>query len=157
MKEVPYKRVTKILVAVSKDFSKQDKIALKTAARWAQFFRAKLFVLVVLKRSLRVQRLLRALPIKQNLLLREGTSIKRSLISLKNYLKALKNNVRAIEIIIHVGEPFMEVLNFAKVRRIDLIIIGYGRQRKGEMLMGSIAEHIVQKALCDVLIVRDGV
>lgn len=54
-----------------------------------------------------------------------------------------------------VGSPFLEIINYAKVQEIDLIVLGtHGRGPIAHMLMGSVAEKVVRKAPCPVLTVR---
>ena len=54
------------------------------------------------------------------------------------------------------GAPFVEVIRYAKENTIDLIVMGtHGRGAIAHMLMGSVAEKVVSKAPCPVLIVRD--
>ena len=53
------------------------------------------------------------------------------------------------------GSPSMEITGYAQAEKIDLIIMGtHGRNPIAHMLMGSVAEKVVRKAPCAVLIVR---
>jgi nucleotide-binding universal stress UspA family protein len=53
------------------------------------------------------------------------------------------------------GNPFVEVIRYAKNENIDLIVMGtHGRGPIAHMLMGSVAEKVVRKAPCPVLTVR---
>jgi nucleotide-binding universal stress UspA family protein len=53
------------------------------------------------------------------------------------------------------GNPFLEIVRYAKEYEIDLIILGtHGRGAIAHMLMGSVAEKVVRKAPCPVLTVR---
>ncbi len=54
------------------------------------------------------------------------------------------------------GSPFVEIVRQAKENSVDLIVIGtHGRGAIAHMLMGSVAEKVVRKAPCPVLVVRD--
>lgn len=54
------------------------------------------------------------------------------------------------------GHPFVEIVRYAKDNEVDLIIIGtHGRGAIAHMLLGSVAEKVVRKAPCPVLVVRD--
>jgi len=54
------------------------------------------------------------------------------------------------------GHPFVEIIRYAKDSEIDLIVIGtHGRGAIAHMLLGSVAEKVVRKAACPVLVVRD--
>lgn len=53
------------------------------------------------------------------------------------------------------GTPFVEIIEHAKARRIDLIVMGtHGRTGLPHLLIGSCAERVVRKAPCPVLTVR---
>jgi universal stress protein A len=54
------------------------------------------------------------------------------------------------------GHPFVEIVRYGKDNAIDLIVIGtHGRGAIAHMLLGSVAERVVRKAPCPVLVVRD--
>lgn len=53
------------------------------------------------------------------------------------------------------GNPIVEILKFAEGHNIDLIVMGsHGRTGLSRLLMGSIAEGVMRKAKCPVLIVK---
>lgn len=53
------------------------------------------------------------------------------------------------------GVPFVEIIRYARERDIDLIVIGtHGRTGLQQAMMGSVAERVVRKAPCPVLVVR---
>jgi len=55
-----------------------------------------------------------------------------------------------------VGQPFVEILRYARKHAIDLIVIGtHGRGAVEHLLMGSVAERVVRASTCPVLTVRD--
>ncbi len=55
------------------------------------------------------------------------------------------------------GNPFIEIIRYAKAHDIDLIVIGtHGRGPIAHMLLGSVAEKVVRKSPCPVLTVREG-
>ncbi len=60
-----------------------------------------------------------------------------------------------IETKVLVGRPFMEIIRFAREKKIDLIVMGtHGRGTISHALMGSVAEKVVRKAPCPVLTIR---
>ena len=62
--------------------------------------------------------------------------------------RTVVRNVRA-------GTPFVEIIQYASEQDIDLIVIGtHGRTGLVHMLLGSVAEKVVRKAGCPVLVVR---
>jgi nucleotide-binding universal stress UspA family protein len=54
-----------------------------------------------------------------------------------------------------IGEPASEIIELAKERGADLVVMGtHGRTGLEHALMGSIAERVVRRAHCPVLTVR---
>ena len=54
------------------------------------------------------------------------------------------------------GNPFLEIIRYAKAHEIDLIVMGtHGRGPIAHMLLGSVAEKVVRKSPCPVLTVRE--
>ncbi len=57
--------------------------------------------------------------------------------------------------LLKVGAPFLEIIRTADGENADLIVMGtHGRTGLAHVLMGSVAERVVQKASCPVLTVR---
>lgn len=60
-----------------------------------------------------------------------------------------------VEHLLEEGNPSAEILRVAQERRCDLIVMGtHGRTGLHRLLMGSVAEHVVRKAPCPVLVVK---
>jgi len=54
------------------------------------------------------------------------------------------------------GNPFLEIVRYAKAHNINLIVMGtHGRGPIAHMLLGSVAEKVVRKSPCPVLTVRE--
>jgi nucleotide-binding universal stress UspA family protein len=59
------------------------------------------------------------------------------------------------ECVVLYGVPFQEIVDTAKARQVDLIIMGtHGRTGLLHVLLGSVAEKVVRLAPCSVLVVR---
>jgi nucleotide-binding universal stress UspA family protein len=57
--------------------------------------------------------------------------------------------------LLKVGAPFLEILTAAHSENADLIVMGtHGRTGLAHVLMGSVAERVVNRANCPVLTVR---
>lgn len=57
--------------------------------------------------------------------------------------------------LLKVGSPFLEIVNTAQAEGADLIVMGtHGRTGLAHVLMGSVAERVVQKAAGPVLTIR---
>jgi len=53
------------------------------------------------------------------------------------------------------GSPLTEILRFAERQEVDLIVMGsHGRTGLARLLMGSIAEGVMRRAKCPVLVVK---
>lgn len=56
---------------------------------------------------------------------------------------------------VRIGAAFIEIIEYAREKDIDLIVIGtHGRSGLMHVLMGSVAERIVRKSPCPVLTVK---
>lgn len=54
------------------------------------------------------------------------------------------------------GAPADSISDYARTEKFDLIVMGtHGRKGVSHALMGSVAEHVVRKAPCPVLTVRE--
>lgn len=54
-----------------------------------------------------------------------------------------------------VGSPADELVNYAKEKAIDLVLMGtHGRTGLNRLLMGSVAERVVRRAPCPVLTIK---
>ncbi len=54
-----------------------------------------------------------------------------------------------------VGSPFLEIISAAQAEGADLIVLGtHGRSGLAHVLLGSVAERVVQKSPCPVLTIR---
>lgn len=59
--------------------------------------------------------------------------------------------------LVRAGEPADVILKIAKEWPADLIVIGsHGRSGVARLLFGSVAESVVRRATCPVLVVREG-
>jgi universal stress protein A len=67
----------------------------------------------------------------------------------------LQNRGVAAEAYQREGCPFDEIVKMAKHLKVDLIIIGsHGRTGLAHLLIGSVAQRVVEHAQCPVLVVR---
>lgn len=61
----------------------------------------------------------------------------------------------AIEYLLAEGDPANEILRATQATGAELIVMGtHGRTGLQRLLMGSVAEHVIRKATCPVLVVR---
>jgi len=69
-------------------------------------------------------------------------------------IEAVKNNV-PIQITIMQGDPAKVIIEIAKAKSYDLIIMGTrGRSSFQELLIGSVSQKVIHHASCPVMVVR---
>ncbi|MCX7822921.1 MAG: universal stress protein [Syntrophobacterales bacterium] len=60
----------------------------------------------------------------------------------------------SIEFILKEGKPGSEIVEAAKELQVDLIVIGHqGRSALGSLLLGSVAQYVVNHTPCPILVV----
>ncbi len=73
-----------------------------------------------------------------------------------NYILSLagKEGVKATSLIAK-GRPFEQIVHLAKGLRMDLIVMGtYGRRGAERILIGSVAERVIEYSPCPVMVVK---
>lgn len=145
---------SKILVPT--DFSEDSKLALSYAVELAQKFSAEIIVVHVdqplapvmvseLNPGLDVSTMNRIAEEQRLLALRE----------LDQTSARLRESGVKSRGLMRVGAPFLEILNAAQSENADLIVMGtHGRTGLAHVLIGSVAERVVNKAPCPVLTIR---
>jgi nucleotide-binding universal stress UspA family protein len=145
---------SKILVPT--DFSEDSKLALSYAIELAQKFSAEIIVVHVdqplapvmvseLNPGLDVGTMNRIAEEQRLLALRE----------LDQTSARLRESGVKSRGLMRVGAPFLEILHAAQTENVDLIVMGtHGRTGLAHVLIGSVAERVVNKAPCPVLTVR---
>lgn len=87
----------------------------------------------------------------------EGTILDRIKEEGEKGLQQLRREIKGIEIetTVVIGSPHVEIVRFSRENDIDLIVIAtHGRTGLSHVLLGSVAERVVQMAPCPVLIVK---
>ncbi|HHT9119563.1 MAG TPA: universal stress protein [Candidatus Hypogeohydataceae bacterium YC41] len=140
-------KIEKILFPT--DFSECAKHALMYALSIATEYRARLIILhVVPKLNLPPEMETAAEPLCDEM--EKNAKAKISKLIPKRFLEKIK-----VENVIVRGIPFLEIINEAKKRNVDLITIAtHGRTGLQHAVFGSTAERVARKAPCPVLIVR---
>ncbi|ACB52366.1 unknown [Crocosphaera subtropica ATCC 51142] len=71
----------------------------------------------------------------------------------ERYPKSLVDN---LNLVVKIGNPSLEIVDYAKNNNIDLIVIAsHGRTGLNRFLLGSVTEKVVRLAQCPVLVWRD--
>lgn len=144
------KMINNILAPI--DFSDYSKNALKYAAEFAKEFNAKLYLIYV------VEPMIYPADFSMGQIAIPSTDIDlhaRAEEELKNLAKSINSGLK-VETMIKTGKPFVEIIETAKEKDIDLIIIAtHGHTGVEHLLFGSTAEKVVRKAPCPVLTLRE--
>ncbi|MDD5435302.1 MAG: universal stress protein, partial [Nitrospira sp.] len=74
---------------------------------------------------------------------------------LDDKVTSIREKIINVEGILLSGEPFVEIIKYAKLEQVNLIIMAtHGRSGFEHMLLGSVAEKVVRKSPCPVLTVK---
>lgn len=143
--------VNSILVPI--DFSDYSKNALKYAIQFVKNFKAKMYLVYVIEPMIYPA----DFSMGQVAIPSMDTDIqKRAEDELTALAKNLIDPSVNIEIIIRTGKPFVEIIEVANEKDIDLIIMAtHGHTGVEHLLFGSTAEKVVRKAPCPVLTLRE--
>ena len=135
------------------DFSELSKAAEKSACELAAQFGAELHVLHVLSDFfLMMPPTAAAVIVPPELLDEVITSAEEEIQKIAPSVWAGDTKVVRV---VRVGSTFDTIVRYAKDNAIDLIVIGtHGRTGLPHVLLGSVAERVVQHAACPVLTVR---
>jgi len=145
--------INKILVPI--DFSDYSKNALKYAADFALNFKAKIYLIYVIEPVIYPA----DFSIGQVTIPTPDVDMNsRAQSELDSLAKSFIESSIDVETIIKSGKPFMEIIDTAAEKDIDLIIIAtHGHTGVEHLLFGSTAEKVVRKAPCPVLTLREPV
>src|SRR3990172_4754383 len=138
----PATRIEKLLVAT--DGSEYSEAAIREAITMAKICSSKLYILSVIETNPEYEALAPQL-------------VEKTETETRNYLDAVK--VRAAkegvecEAIVHQGEePYAFIVDEAKKRKVDIIVLGsHGRTGLKRLLMGSVTARVIGHAPCKVL------
>jgi len=145
--------ISKILAPI--DFSDYSKNALKYAAEFALNFKAKIFLIYVIEPVIYPA----DFSIGQVTIPTPDVDMhSRAQSELDSLAKSFIESSIEVETMIKSGKPFVEIIETASEKDIDLIIIAtHGHTGVEHLLFGSTAEKVVRKAPCPVLTVREPV
>ncbi len=136
--------VQQILVPI--DFSSDSEQALDYAIGLAQQFQSSLTLMHVIYIPVTTEVNLAAYFADMEAGVKEG---------IETYRKRAEEAGLAVDVVIVRGTPFHEIVQTAKTKQIDLIVMGtHGRTGVTHLLIGSVAERVVRLAPCPVLVTR---
>lgn len=134
------------------DFSEFSEVAVRYAKEFATAFNATLHLIHVLEDPTPLARSASSyamLPDIRHEMLSDANE------QLNQLLTSDEDNQITTEKVAIWGEPFVEIIRYAREQDIDIIVLGtHGRGAVAHSIMGSVAERLVRKAPCPVLTVR---
>ena len=149
----------KIMVCL--DGSKHSEKALSQAIQIAKKFESKIILVHVIEPSVVFSTMQNpsepywgsiSAPLLQNSLIQEQEEGNKILTKNSHILK--KEGI-SFDIVLLLGNPSEEILNFSKKKKVDFIVVGsLGKGMLSRVLLGSVSTSISQRANCTVIIVR---
>jgi nucleotide-binding universal stress UspA family protein len=136
-------KIKKIICPV--DFSELSRKAMQYANEFARLSEAKVFLVGVVENDPTIN--------YSHGLEKEGADEEQKLASLIN-----EEQMAGIvaDYAIYEGSAEECILDYAKRQEADIIIMGsHGRRGLKRMILGSVAEHVIRRAPCPVLIVKE--
>lgn len=145
------------LFLVATDFSACARKALEFAAELGPPMDAELLLLHVtqlplgLLESSEVHTVPSQPPIEAGAMMREASRAE-----LDRYAEQVRQTGVSVRTQVEIGEPVKVILDVASQQGAELIVIGtHGRSGFAQLLLGSVAEKVVRRARCPVLIVPE--
>lgn len=144
-------KVSRILFPT--DFSDASKKAEAAACAFAETFGAELHVLHVVQDIVLTAPVVAvAVAVPQTFLAETRQNIE---VALEQVPAADWSNQHHVVRSSRVGAPYAEICSYAQEHKIDLIVLStHGRTGLKHLLLGSVAERVVQHAPCPVLTIR---
>ncbi len=143
-------KIKKILCPV--DFSGPCNLAVKYAKELALLFNSRLYLLHVVEHLHGDEHYMILQITPQEIAEKRKKEADERLNSITKKIK----KVTKIKTEVREGRAFVEIIKTARKDNIDLIIMGsHGQTGLPHVLIGSVAERVVRKAHCPVLIVKD--
>lgn len=141
-------------ILVPTDFSEHSSTALQYAKALAERFGSELHLLYVM------QDVVATVPAASGLLFASAgdfiVEVRRNAeMAMKKLVDSQQMTGRRLVAEIRSGQPFLEIVRYARETDSDLIVIAtHGRSALAHALMGSVAERVVRHGSCPVLTVR---
>jgi nucleotide-binding universal stress UspA family protein len=143
----PLLDLKRILVPI--DFSPTSLRTLRSVVPFARKFGASLCLVNVIERAEFSQQ-------NTSVLIEETTFLQSAKEHLVDVLQTEVAGLVKAEAHIRIGRPFLEIIAFARLHEVDLIVIGpYGESHLGQTILGSTAEKVLRHAPCPVLALHE--
>ncbi len=139
-------------ILVATDFSECSRVALDICISASKCMKTKLYVLHTIEKLLHDYTYL--LSMDTHLTMKQKLE-EEAMNKIKTMLPEELLGSEDIVPIVRFGKPFLEIIKVAKEKDVDLMAIGtHGRAGVDRVILGSVAERVVRKAGCSVMVVR---
>ncbi len=139
-------------VLVATDFSEYSKVALDICLGVSKCMKTKLYVLHTIEKLPHDYRHLLSSTTHSNM---KQKLEEEAMEKIKAMLPGELLENEDIIPIVRFGKPFLEIIKVAKEKKVDLLAIGtHGRAGVDRVILGSVAERVVRKAHCPVMVIR---
>jgi universal stress protein A len=143
--------ISRVLVPI--DFSDYSKNALKYAVNFVKHFKAQLLLIYV------VEPVIYPPDFSMGQIAIPSVDMEMDKRAIEELNKLADQEIPAeikVETLVKTGKPFIEIIDTASEKEVDLIIIAtHGHTGMEHILFGSTAEKVVRKAPCPVLTLRE--
>ena len=139
-------------VLVATDFSEYSKVALDICLGVSKCMKTKLYVLHTIEKFPHDYKHLLSSAAHTNM---KQKLEEEAMEKIKAMLPEELLGSEDIVPIVRFGKPFLEIIKVAKDKDVDLMAIGtHGRAGVDRVILGSVAERVVRKAGCPVMVIR---
>ncbi|MFQ5965883.1 MAG: universal stress protein, partial [Candidatus Scalinduaceae bacterium] len=139
-------------VLVSTDFSEYSKVALDICLEISKCMKTKLYVLHTIEKFSHDYKHLLSSAIHADMKQKLGEE---AVEKIKAMLPEELLEKGDIVPIVRFGKPFLEIIQVTKDKKVDLLAVGtHGRAGVDRVILGSVAERVVRKAGCPVMVIR---
>lgn len=140
-------------ILVANDFSDCSKVALSIGMQASKCMKTKMFVLHTIEKL--PHDYMHIFPRAAHINIKQRSE-QEAFDRLNSMLpKDLVDNETIVPIV-RTGRPFLEIVQAAKENDVDIILIGtHGRAGIDRVFLGSVAERVVRKSYCPVMVVRN--
>ncbi|MHC4268471.1 MAG: universal stress protein [Planctomycetota bacterium] len=139
-------------VLVATDFSEYSKVAFDICLGASRCMNAELYILHTIEKLPHDYRHLLSSNVHDDM---KQKLEKEAVDKIRAMLPAERKDSDGIVPMVRFGKPFLEIIKVAKEKNVDLLAIGtHGRGGVDRLILGGVAERIVRKADCPVMVIR---
>ena len=147
--------IRKILVGI--DYSEYSRVAAGQAIKIAQSLDAEVIFLHVCELATFLGSSYGAYnrPLIKNFLEQQEELVSNSMGDLEEFVKEFSDSGVPMRMMTEKGYPYIELIRVIEHENVDLVVVGkHGKSGMKKIFIGSVAEKLVRKSPCSVLVVK---